>query len=72
VNSNYRAARRGRSRKEFTAKLGNVEADESVEWLEVMRDSRIADDQRLLRKARELLAIFTASLKTEETVSSSF
>jgi four helix bundle protein len=66
VNSNYRAARRGRSRKEFISKLGNVveEADESVEWLEVMRDSRIAHDSRLLGEAKELLAIFTASLKT--------
>lgn len=66
VNSNYRAARRGRSRKEFIAKLGNVveEADESVEWLEVMRESRIAHDPRLLAEARELLAIFTASLST--------
>jgi four helix bundle protein len=66
VNSNYRAARRGRSRKEFIAKLGNVveEADESVEWLTVMRDSGIADDPKLLAEARELLAIFTASLKT--------
>ena len=66
MNSNYRAARRGRSRKEFIAKLGNVveEADESVEWLEVMRDSGIADAPRLLAEARELLAIFTASLKT--------
>src|SRR5947207_1898639 len=46
VNSNYRAARRGRSRKEFIAKLGNVveEADESVEWLEMMRESSIAHD----------------------------
>jgi four helix bundle protein len=66
VNSNYRAARRGRSRKEFISKLGNVveEADESVEWLEVMRDSRIAEDPPLLKEARELLAIFTASLRT--------
>jgi len=65
VNSNYRAARRGRSRREFIAKLGNVveEADESLEWLEVMRDSGIAHDPRLLAEARELLAIFTASLK---------
>ena len=59
VNSNYRAARRGRSRKEFIAKLGNVveEADEAVEWLEVMRDARIAHDARLLGEAKELLAI---------------
>jgi four helix bundle protein len=66
VNANYRAARRGRSSKEFISKLGNVveEADESVEWLEVMRGARIADNPKLLSEARQLCAIFTASLKT--------
>ncbi|SRR5258706_6967326 len=66
VNSNYRAARRGRSRKEFIAKLGNVveEADEAVEWLELMREARIADEPKLLSEARQLCAIFTASLQT--------
>jgi four helix bundle protein len=66
VNANYRAARRGRSPKEFISKLGNVveEADESVEWLEVMRDARIADNPKLLSEARQLCAIFTASLTT--------
>lgn len=64
--SNYRAARRGRSRAEFIAKLGVVveEADESVGWLELMRDARIASDPALLAEARELCAIFTASLGT--------
>jgi four helix bundle protein len=63
VNANYRAARRGRSPKEFISKLGNVveEADESVEWLEVMRDARIADNPALLSEAKQLCAIFTAS-----------
>lgn len=66
INANYRAARRGRSRKEFIAKLGIVveEADESLEWLEVFRDADIAHDPKLLAEARELLAIFTASLDT--------
>ena len=66
VNANYRAARRGRSPKEFISKLGNVveEADESVEWLEVMRDARIADNPKLLSEARQLCAIFTTSLAT--------
>ena len=64
--SNYRAARRGRSRAEFIAKLGVVveEADESVGWLELMRDSSIASDPALLAEAQELCAIFTASLGT--------
>jgi four helix bundle protein len=39
VAANYRAARCGRSRAEFIAKLGVVveEADECVGWLEFMR-----------------------------------
>ena len=62
--SNYRAAQRGRSRPEFIAKLGNVaeESDEAVGWLEFMRDGEIASDTALLSEAKELSAIFTASL----------
>jgi four helix bundle protein len=64
--SNYRATRRARSKAEFIAKLGNVveEADESVGWLELMRDANIACDEALLAEAQELCAIFTASLST--------
>ena len=41
--ANYRAARKGRSRAEFEAKLGTVweEADECVDWLEYLRDMRV-------------------------------
>lgn len=64
--SNYRATRRARSKAEFIAKLGNVveEADESVGWLELLRDANIASDPPLLAEAQELCAIFTASLAT--------
>jgi four helix bundle protein len=67
--SNYRAARRGRSRAEFIAKLGVVveEADESVGWLELMRDSRVASDPALLNEAKDLCAIFVASLATSRS-----
>ena len=60
VRSNYRAARRGRSRAEFQAKLGTVfeEADECVDWLEDLRDSGIASDNALLKEAQELASIF--------------
>src|SRR5688572_9049163 len=53
--SNYRAARRGRSRAEFIAKLGVVveEADESVGWLELMRDAHVSNDPALLAEAKE-------------------
>jgi len=66
LNANYRAARRGRSTKEFISKLGNVveEADESVEWLEVMRDAQVVNNPELLSEAKQLCAIFTASLTT--------
>ena len=66
VSANYRAARRGRSRDEFIAKLGIVveEADETVGWLEFFRDGKIANDSELLAEANELCAIFAAALKT--------
>ena len=66
VESNYRAAKRGRSTAEFIAKLGIVveEIDESVMWLEHMRDGKIASDPALLSEAEELRRIFGASLGT--------
>ncbi len=69
VASNYRAACRGRSRREFVAKLGIVveEADESVFWLSVLAQSGIAQGselQDLLTEAQELLAIFSKSRRT--------
>ena len=43
VGANYRAACRSRSRAEFAAKLGIVaeEADETVYWLEMLRDGEL-------------------------------
>ena len=69
VAANYRAACRGRSRAEFTAKLGVVveEADESMLWLELLADSGVVRRERLnslLAEARELTALFTASQHT--------
>lgn len=66
VRANYRAARRGRSRAEFQAKLGTVfeEADECADLLAYLRDSRIQHDPELLEEARELAAIFAASVRT--------
>lgn len=63
---NYRSAKRGRSRKEFVAKLGTVveESDEAVGWLEFMEKGVIATDVELLSEAKELCAIFTASFQT--------
>ena len=62
--SNYRAAQRGRSRAEFLAKLGTAveESDETVGWLEFMRDADIGTDNALLTEAKEICAMLTASL----------
>jgi len=66
ARSNYRAARRGRSRAEFQAKLGTVfeEADECVDHLEYLRDARIRHDAALIQEARELASIFAKSVST--------
>jgi four helix bundle protein len=69
VDMNYRAACRGRSHAEFTARIGTVaeEADESAEWLDVIAEARLVhapELQRLRRESRELLAIFSASVGT--------
>jgi four helix bundle protein len=66
VRHNYRAARRGRSRAEFQAKLGTVveEADECVDWLEDLRDAGIAIDAGLLHEAQEIASIFAVAVRT--------
>jgi four helix bundle protein len=72
VRSNYRAARKGRSRAEFEAKLGTVweEADECVDWIEYLSDVRIADNPALFLEAQELARIFSKSVKTARANSS--
>ena len=69
VAANYRAAGRARSHPEFVAKIGVVveEADESVFWLEMLRDGKIitADVAApYLKEGNQLLAIFAASQNT--------
>jgi four helix bundle protein len=66
VRSNYRAARKGRSRAEFIAKLGTVseEADECLDWLEYFRDAGIRHDPTLTEEARELVRVFATSVRT--------
>jgi len=64
--ANYRAAGRSRSKSEFIGKIGVVieEADETVFWLEMLRDGGIVKPAKLdsmLDEANQLLAIFTAS-----------
>ena len=69
VGANYRAACRARSRAEFAAKLGTVleEADESLYWLEMIRDSGLMPESKLLlllKEAGELTAILAAGRKS--------
>lgn len=69
MRSNYRAARKGRSRAEFVAKLGTVaeESDECLDWLEYFRDGRIQHDPKLIEEARELTKIFAKAVHTART-----
>jgi len=66
---NYWSACRGRSDREFIAKLGVAEdeAAESVLWLMVVTKTGIRDDKDardLLQEGREITAILSASHKT--------
>ena len=76
IGANYRAACRARSRAEFVAKLGIVleEADETVSWLELMRDAGIFPEAKLreiVQEAKELVAIFVTSVRTAKGLTSS-
>ena len=69
VGANYRAACRARSKADFISKLGIVleEADESLYWLEILSETKIVKPEPvtpLMAEARELIAIFVASLTT--------
>ena len=69
VGANYRAACRARSRAEFAAKLGTVleEADESLYWLEMIRDAKMLPESKislLLQEADEITAIIAAGRKS--------
>lgn len=69
VAANDHAACRGRSRREFIAKVGLVveEAEETVFWLRFALRTGMTEpvaSAALLEEAKQLLAIFTASAKT--------
>jgi four helix bundle protein len=69
VAANYRAACRARSKAEFVARIAIVaeEADEAVLWLELLIESGIIKSEMtvaLLKEAKELAAILTASRQT--------
>ena len=69
VAANNRAAGRARTKAEFLAKLGVVveEADESMLWLELMKEVGIGESKELSRlqeEADQLVRIFVASRDT--------
>jgi four helix bundle protein len=69
VAANYRAVCRARSKAEFVARIGVAaeEADEAVLWIELLTESGIIKPeltQELLKEAKELAAILTASQRT--------
>jgi len=69
VSGNYWSACRGRSDREFIAKLGVSvdEAEESVLWLTAIAEGGIRDDletKNVLSEGRELRAILSKSHKT--------
>lgn len=65
VGANTRSAFRGRSNREFIAKIGIVieEADECIYWLELIQDTVFHESnsiQKLIAEANELVAIFVS------------
>src|SRR5438045_4201232 len=74
VGANYRSACRARSRAEFAAKLGIAleEADESLYWLELVRDGKLVPEDKLfllLKEADELTAILASGRKSTANTS---
>jgi four helix bundle protein len=72
VGANYRAACRGRSKADFIAKAGISleEADECLYWMEMLQEAGIVPAEKmkdLMKEADELVAIFTASIRTART-----
>ncbi|MBL8008564.1 MAG: four helix bundle protein [Ignavibacteria bacterium] len=71
VGANYRSACRSRSKAEFVSKIRIVEeeADESLYWLEIIKESKLVREVRiadLIKEAMELTAIFTSIGKTSK------
>lgn len=70
VAANYRAVCRGKSGSDFLHKLKIVdeEADESLFWLEFLKDLDVKYDklelEKLIKEANELVSIFSAAIKT--------
>ena len=71
VAANYRAVCLAQSKKSFISKISIVveESDESLFWLEFIRDEKLLlNDElfRLINEADELVSIFVSSRKTSQ------
>lgn len=71
VGANYRAACRSQTKSVFVAKMSIVieEADETIYWLELIRDAELVKPEQLsnlLDEAEQILKIMIASRKTAE------
>lgn len=69
IGANYRSACRARSKADFLSKItiAEEEADETMYWLELLRDAGMISEEYalpLLKEADELTAILTASGRT--------
>lgn len=69
IGANYRAACRSRSKVEFISKIRIVEeeADESIYWLELIKESKLISEEKissLIKESNELTAIFTSIEKS--------
>ena len=65
IGANYREANRSRSKPDFANKIKicESEANETVYWLEIIKELEWMDDARLqliMKEAIEILAIFTS------------
>jgi len=72
IGANYREANRAESHDDFIHKIGIVEkeASETEYWLELFDEADIGNVEErgwLLREARELVAIFTATGRTAKS-----
>jgi four helix bundle protein len=68
VAANYRAVNRARSKAEYIAKLGIVveEADESLFWIELLIESNIMEEKKMIdikKEATEILSILAKARK---------
>ena len=69
VGANYRAACRGKSKRDLLHKLAIVEeeADESLYWIELLVDAKLIAAKRvaaLSKEISEIVAMTVASIKT--------